>query len=180
MRHCSRLFSLIIIIILHQEVYPQTQRGDKELSIVASFISIKYEKADEAWTAVNIPIRFGFFVTKNIEIEPELLFSKYEDEDAGFILSGNLAYNFTPSSEGIVVPFVFAGLGFSNTTILLPNIAFEGRENKNWTVFNLGGGLKTFLAKSFALRLEYRFQNLFGDTDISYHNILLGISAFLK
>jgi len=137
-----KLFVGVLTILISVEtVFAQTERGDKELSITASFIAKKSEHADEFWTAFNIPIRLGFLVTKNIEIEPEILFSKYKEEDAGFILSGNLAYNFNlTSQEGKVVPFVFGGLGFSNTKIFIPNIASFGREDENWTVLNLGGG----------------------------------------
>jgi len=176
-----KLFVGVLTILISVEtVFAQTERGDKELSITASFIAKKSEHADEFWTAFNIPIRLGFLVTKNIEIEPEILFSKYKEEDAGFILSGNLAYNFNlTSQEGKVVPFVFGGLGFSNTKIFIPNIASFGREDENWTVLNLGGGLKIFMSKPVAFRLEYRFQNFFGDRDITYHNIFLGISVFL-
>jgi opacity protein-like surface antigen len=172
---------VLTTLISVETAFAQTERGDKELSIAASFMARKIEHDDQFWTAFNIPIRLGFLVTQNIEVEPEILFSKYEEEDAGFILSGNLAYNFNPTSpESKSVPFVLGGLGFSNTIMLFaPNAAWVGDKDENWTVLNLGGGIKMFMSKPVALRLEYRFQKFLGDSDITYHNIFLGVSVFL-
>lgn len=171
---------VLTLLILAETVFAQPEKWDKELSIAASFMARKSEYSSEFWTAFNIPIRLGLLVTKDFEIEPEILFSKYEGGHVGFVFSGNLAYNINPTShEGRVVPFVFGGLGYSNATILLPNIAYGGGD-ENWTVLNLGGGLKIFMSKPVALRLEYRFQNFFGYRDIMYHNIFFGISVFFK
>jgi hypothetical protein len=174
------LIALLVVLISATAVFAQTEKGDKELSIAASFMSRKYEHG-EAWTVINIPIRLGIFVTKNVAIEPEILFAKYEEQDAGFILSCNLAYNFTLSDpESRTVPFLFSGFGFSNTIVHLPDFAMSGAEDETWTPLNLGGGVKFFLSKSAALRWEYRFQKFMGDWDYTYHNIFLGVSAFLK
>jgi len=170
----------IIIFFLCQLVYSQTKAGAKELSIGASYMSRSYENSDESWTAFNIPIRLGFCVTNNLEIEPELLFNKYEDEDAGLIFSVNFAYNINrPGQSNPTVPFLLGGVGFSNTIVILPNYAGAGIEDKNWTILNLGAGLKIFLAKPAALRLEYRFQKYNGSSELTYHNVLFGMSVFI-
>ena len=174
------LIAFLVVLISAPAVLAQIEKGDKELSIAASFMSRKYEDG-EAWTVINIPIRLGVFVTKNVEIEPEILFSKWEDEDLGFLLSGNLAYNFTIlEPESRTVPFLFSGFGFSNTYVYFPSFLLPGIEDETWTVVNLGGGAKFFLSKAAALRWEYRFQKFFGDWDLTYHNIFLGVSAFFK
>jgi hypothetical protein len=157
----------------------QTETGDKELSIAASFMSRKFEGADEAWHSINHATSIGFFVTDGFEIEPEILLSKYKEEDVGIILSGNLAYNFN-TSNGNLVPFILGGAGYANTIIFLPKVAYESDEDDNWTVLNGGAGLKIFISKPIALRLEYRFQKFLGDTDITNHNIFFGISVFLE
>jgi len=171
----------IIIFFLCQLVYSQTKKGAKELSIGASFMSRSYENSDESWTAFNIPIRLGFCVNNNLEIEPELLFNKYEEEDAGLIFSVNIAYNInSPGRSNPTVPFLLGGVGFSNTIVILPNYAHAGiEEGKGWTILNLGAGLKMFLSKTAALRLEYRFQKYNGDSDLTYHNVLFGMSVFI-
>lgn len=170
----------LAVLIALETAFAQTEEGDREFSIAASFMSRKIEDADEAWTVFNIPIRLGFLITQNIEIEPEVLFSKYKEEDAGYILSANLAYNFDPTDHGEnLVPFVFAGFGYSNTIIYLHDFPWVGSDNDNWTVLNLGGGLKIFVAEPVAVRMEYRFQNFSGDTDYTYHNVFIGLSVFL-
>jgi len=175
------LIGLLTVLMAVETVFAQTEKGDKELSIAASFMSRKEEGESEAWTAFNIPVRLGFFVTKNVEVEPEILLTKYEEEDAGYVLSGNLAYNITLSDpESKTMPFFLGGFGFSNTIIYLPNFAWPGSEDETWTVVNLGGGIKFFMAKQAALRFEYRFQQFSGDWDFTYHNIFLGVSAFFE
>jgi len=174
------LIALLVVLISVPVVFSQTEKGDKELSIAASFMSRKYEDG-AAWTVINVPIRLGILVTKNFEIEPEILFAKYEEQDAGFILSCNLAYNFSlPDPESRTVPYLFSGIGFSNTIVHLPNCAMSGAEDETWTPLNLGGGVKFFLSNSAALRWEYRFQKFMGEWDYTYHNIFLGVSAFFK
>ena len=170
---------ILTVLISVDTVFAQTERGDKEFSNSVSFMSVKYEHADEYMWVLNLATRLGFFVTKNIEVEPEIQFTKYKEEDAGVFFSGNIAYNFSlTSQEGRLVPFVLGGFGFSNATMIAPNIPYTSWEDKNWTVLNLGGGLKIFVPKPIALRLEYRFQNWFGNPNYTYHNIFFGISVF--
>ncbi len=181
MKCIFRFFIGITIVLISLETaLAQIEKGDKEFSIAASFMASKSENTEEFWTAFNVPIRLGFLVTEDFEIEPEMLFSKYKEQDAGYILSCNLAYNFSQTrSRSQTVPFIFGGLGFSNTVQFLPNIASSGRASDNWTVLNLGGGLKVFMPKPIALRIEYRFQNYFGNDSVTQHYLLLGVSVFL-
>ncbi len=182
MKSCLRvLVGLLAVLVTVETASSQIEKGDKEFSVAASFMSVKYEHADDASTVFNIPVRVGFFVTRNVEAEPELLFSKFEGQEAGYILNGNLAYNFNrgrPGSEA--VPFVLGGLGLSNTRLFLPNVAYSGAEDETWTVLNLGAGLKTFLRGPVALRWEYRFQKFSGDSDLTYHTVFLGVSVFIE
>ncbi len=174
------LIGIVTVLLPLATALAQTKRGDLEFSLAASFTASKAENTNEYWTALNVPVRLGFLVTNAIEIEPELLLSKFKEVDAGYVLSCNLAYNFGQmNSASQTIQFLFAGLGFSNTIQALPNIAFYGRVSDNWTVLNLGGGLKMFMPKPVALRLEYRFQNYFGDDSVTNHYLLLGVSVFL-
>ena len=172
-------FTVIMFFFL-RPVYSQIEKGDHELSIGASYMSRSYENSDESWTAFNFPVRYGFFVTRIFQIEPELLYSKYKDNDTGLIFSCNLAFNMNASaSPAHNIPFLYAGMGYSNTVIFFPNFANAGVQDKNWTILNLGAGLKMFLTESVALRFEYRFQKFYGDTDMTFHTILLGFSVFI-
>jgi len=55
-----------------------------------------------------------------------------------------------------------------------------GDENDKWTIFNGGAGLKILLPYPAAFRLEYRYQKFNGDTDVTNHLMLFGISVFIK
>jgi opacity protein-like surface antigen len=56
----------------------------------------------------------------------------------------------------------------------------SGAEDETWTSLSLGGGIKFFMSKGAAIRWEYRFQKFSGEWDYTYHNMFLGVSAFLK
>ncbi len=170
----------VILFFLLQPVFSQVKKGDNELSIGASYMSRSYENSDDSWTAFNFPVRLGILITRIFEIEPELLYSKYKDNDTGLIFSCNLAFNINTSvSPAQNVPFLYAGMGYSNTVLSLPNFAGAGYQDKNWTIMNLGAGLKILLTESAALRCEYRYQKFFGESNMTYHNILLGFSVFI-
>ena len=177
-----KLILAILIVLSSAEIsFSQIKKGDKELSVAASLSSRKIENAEESWHAINVPIRVGIMLNRNLAIEPELSFSKYKDEDPGYILAANLAYNFTPTdAQNKLVPFISAGFGYANTTLFLSNLAWAGSEDDNWTVINASGGLKAFVREGAALRLEYRFQNFLGDRNLTYHNVFLGFSVFLS
>ncbi len=175
----SIIFFLLLISFPSQLLFAQTEKGDKELSIAASIVSRKFEGADEAWYAINLAASIGFFVTDGFEIEPEVLLSKYKEEDVGIVLSGNFAYNIN-TLNGNMVPFILGGAGYANTSIFLPKVVYGGFEDDNWTVINGGAGIKIFMSRPIALRLEYRFQKFLGDRDITNHNIFFGISVFLE
>jgi len=44
----------------------------------------------------------------------------------------------------------------------------------------LGAGIKQFIAKDVALRLEYRFQDFMGNDAVVYHHLFLGLSVFFN
>lgn len=181
MKSLKKMFVVVLILLIPAGfVLAQTDKGDKEFSITASFMAMKPEDGDTT-SGLHLAGRVGYFFTKNLEIEPEVVIGKFEEVDMGYVLSLNLAYNFTDSSK--TVPFVLGGAGICNTFWLfpIPNIVLGGFEGETFTVLNAGAGVKVFLSKTVALRAEYRFQYLFdSDGYITYHYALIGISAFLK
>ncbi len=100
-----------------------------EFSTALGFSIQKYTYDDgwkETYTLFQVPLRFGFFLWKGLEFEPELLLAaeRYKvyddtgalavsDHETGYILSGNLLYNFKMKSSRMI-PFVLAGYGFGN------------------------------------------------------------------
>jgi len=188
------VFAAILTAALSvQSAFCQTERGDIELSIAASFMSTTGPGI--GGTQLHVPIRLGFFVTSDLEIELETLFSKYEEEDVGYIVSGNLVGHFALTDEQEdLVPMLFAsgGYGFTNTALILPNIVFWGDPGDgNSRILNLGAGWKMFMpSQSVALRLEYRYYRFFshgryyrffshGRNWVNHHLVLLGFSLFL-
>ncbi len=182
MRFLLITFMIGLFILLSVDTaFAQTENGDIELSGAASFMSRKFEDDEEAWWVINLATRLGIFVTRIVEFEPEIMLSKFEDEDLGYILSGNLVFNISSRRPGSnVVPFFLGGFGVSNTIQFLPNIPLSGSDEFTWSIINVGAGFKFFISKQAALRLEYRFQNYFEEENITYHNIFFGISAFFK
>lgn len=171
---CAFIFSAEIL-------RAQIEKGDEEFSVAASFMARKAENQQEFTTVLNVPIRFGIFATRTIEFEPELLFSKFKEQDSGYVLSANLAYHFNSSHpQQRTVPYVFGGLGVSNTLIYLHNTLFPEHHGDKFTVVNLGAGIKQLLSTDVALRMEYRFQDFMEDDGVIYHHLFLGLSVFIN
>lgn len=162
------------------------------MSFAAAFMGVKGDDGDMSY-AFNISGRMGYLVTRAFEFEPEIIFSTYEDEDPGIVVAANVLYNiFLPEADHIT-PFLLAGLGWSNSAPLFNQTNF-GDAGRDYTLLNLGLGMRFFLSSSSALRLEYRFQRFSTeeerwyfdgyaggyDPSVSYHNVLFGMALFLK
>jgi hypothetical protein len=147
-----------------------------ELSTAASVWNIKWE-GEENQTVFNVPVRFGFFVYKGLEIEPEVLLTIPEESDStGIIAVGNLVYNFKLS--GGAVPFILGGAGYGNAYPFFC-AAFDWDETVK--VLNFGAGIKLLAGDSAALRLEYRFSQYSesgGGDKRTDNNFMLGVSIF--
>jgi opacity protein-like surface antigen len=145
-----------------------------------SFTSFKFSDSTESTTVFNFPVRVGYYIWKGLEIEPEIMYTKFEGSDAGYLLSGNAAYNF--KVPGSIVPFVLAGVGFGNG-FTFAGVA-EGDSQMNAFALQFGAGAKLLVGSSAALRLEYRFthnhltETGFPAENLSSHQFLLGASVF--
>ncbi len=157
-----------------------------EFSSALSFQSVAVDGAGRSTEFWNIPLRVGVFLTRWLEVEPELMltkvdYSSYVDEPWSYLASLNVAANFLRPKRA--VPFVLAGAGFGNGFPLMGTIS--GSSDYDVFAMNLGGGLKYFVIPAAALRLEYRFSHFrvsyteFGEqlkTSMSLHQILIGVS----
>ena len=100
--------SLALLLVLGAAVaVAQPVPGKKfELGTAIALWSYSYENEDysNSWTLLNIPVRFGWFLWKGLQLEPEVIFTIPIGEDKGdtaYFLSGHLVYNFKacPSSS---------------------------------------------------------------------------------
>ena len=150
-----------------------------EFGTSLSFSTFKFSDSSDSQTILTIPVRFGYFIWKGLELEPELMLVKFEDSDVTYNLSANLAYNF--KTAGKIVPFVLAGAGIGNAFAVGPYM--EGGSGLSAFLLNFGGGAKFLIGNSGAVRVEYRFtrnhlsEDEFSD-DLNYHQILVGVSLF--
>ena len=185
MKFLQKVFLIVFVVLIITETgFANTEKGNWEFSAAASFMSMKIQDYDESFTSFRLAGRVGYFLTKNFEIEPEIILGKVDEgflgeERLGYILSLNLAYNFT--SSGKMAPFLLAGGGISNTFPFFPDVVVWGIEDETWILINAGCGVKVFLSKSVALRMEYRFQYYFGSEgveDFTCHFGLFGVSVF--
>jgi hypothetical protein len=152
-----------------------------EFGTSVSFTSIKISGGFGADSYLIMPVRFGYYIWKGLEIEPELLItSVHPGGHTGFNLSGNVAYHF--SVAGRLVPFVLAGVGTGNGYATGPVVS----SSTDTTAFliNGGAGAKYLLGNIAAVRMEYRYTRnrlnkggfLFQNTDI--HQVFIGLSIF--
>jgi len=134
----------------------------------------------ESQTVLHLPVRFGFFIWKGLEIEPELFLQALfldEGSRASYNLRANVAYHFGTSKP--LVPFVLAGLGTGNGLAIGPGME---RLGTGVTLLNLGGGGKYVIGKLVAIRIEYRFThywvNKFESGWVNTHELLAGFGIF--
>jgi opacity protein-like surface antigen len=185
---------LTLVLTLAAAAAAQPVPGKRfELSTGAYFWNVKYKDASESSSILNVPLRFGFYLVRGLEFEPEILLTLPEEgESTGFIFLGNLAYNFKVSET--IVPFILAGAGYGNAEETC-SIALKAGEGVGVTVIDAGFGVKFLFGKTAALRFEYRFINYSGSETVTYgsfsgstsytydygrtdHKIFTGISLF--
>jgi len=170
---------ILAIPIMVSETFAQPVQGKKfEFSTSASFWSTKYKEAEESSTAFNVSLRFGHFIFKGLEIEPELVLTiPDESEDTGYFFLGNLAYNFKASEK--VIAFLLAGAGYGNG---LRIFSWVMDVDTGIIALNFGAGIKYLISESAALRIEYRFTKYSAKEedwlDRTDNNVLLGLSVF--
>jgi opacity protein-like surface antigen len=152
-----------------------------ELSTAISFTSFSLSGATGSETVVNIPLRLGYVIWKSLEVEPEIMYTKFKGSTAGYLISGNVLYNFLNVHKSLV-PFVLAGIGFGNG-LTYAGIS-EGSSDVNSLALHFGAGVKYVVGNSAAFRLEYRYSHYhltetgFSPDNYNFHQLLTGISLF--
>jgi len=151
-----------------------------EFGVGFSYSNYKFSGDTESEYVLNLPIRAGYYVWKGLEIEPELMLTKFKGSDTGVVFNANLAYNFKTS--GRLKPFLLAGFGFGNG-MPVANLV-EGDSSITATIINGGAGVKYLVGNSAAIRLEYRYthdhlkyEGGFSE-NLNIHQMLVGVSVF--
>lgn len=153
-----------------------------EFSTGVSFFNVKFDGSDSSYGFLSVPFRFGWFVWKGLEIEPEVCvtFPVSDEGDTSYFLLGNVIYNFRTSGD--LVPFVGAGAGLGNGLAVAGVV--QGGSGMEASVLDALLGVKFLIGKVGALRLEYRYNRYswdYGDgksEDGNLHQVLMGLAIF--
>lgn len=163
-------------------------KGKKEFSVAFSYQSMKEKGDQEASWFYTLPLSYIYYLSENIGLGAELILTDAkdfdpEDENFGIILSAILEANF-PLAQKSAIPFLLAGYGFSNGSMLFDRLAFHRYKDTTLGVLNIGAGIKFRFNESVFSRIEFRYLNFNGDyntreIDVSYTNILFGFSVLI-
>jgi hypothetical protein len=157
-----------------------------ELGTAVSFYHTSYEWGvlSGSYTNLNVPVRFGWFVWKGLEIEPEataIIPIQGDARDVTFYFEGKLVYNF--KAIGKLTPFLGGTTGWGNG---LPKRGWvEGSGQARTMADGIIAGVKYLIGDTLALRAEYRLVIYrWRDAEASYteggalHNAYVGLSIF--
>lgn len=150
-----------------------------EFSTALSFTSIS-QSGGYNQTVLNIPVTVGYFVWRGLEIQPEIMLTKFKGSDAAFLVNLNAAYNFPMHKQ--FVPYVLAGLGLGNGFSYVGIV--NGDSDVHSFALNLGGGVKYLVGTAAALHAEVRYTHYhFTETGFPSFNydvfqLFTGISLF--
>jgi hypothetical protein len=158
----KRINILLVFVVLIEMTLVAAERPVKgkkfEFSTAVSFSSAKQLDTDNTVSVLTIPVRFGWFIYRGLEIEPEVQLNSADGGRLNYFLQGNLIYNFKAPLN--LVPFIgpFAGFGSEN-----PVVGIGGSEGAKVSAFGGIIGVRCLVGKSAALRAEYRLKWLTHD-----------------
>jgi len=158
----SRILTVVFILIFCLNVFPVERAQRNKLELGGDF-SFSYDNYDQlgfdqgSITSFSLTPRFGFFVGRNVQLEPEMTLNYVRDvsfgDDFEILRLGflfRLAYNFIPHEK--TFPFVFLGMGLignSNSGV--------SNEETTFIMPEIGMGIKAFVTRSSALRIAVKF-----------------------
>lgn len=172
-----------------------------ELSLAASFRSINPDEG-ETTTFLNIPLRAGYFIARNVSLEVELMISQPKDEDMGYLMTASglihprfPVMNPVPWMRG----FLLFGWGFGTNAPQGESVLSADDDNP---LNIIQGGLGCKIGDGrVGLRMEYRATSLFGIREVYregydnegnyyayrddesqttvFHSVMFGFSVFL-
>jgi opacity protein-like surface antigen len=184
----------------------QTGPGSWELSLAGNLGSIQssseyssngggysshYSSDGDAQTYFGLDLRAGIFVIDGFSLEPEIYMLAVKSVQPAFNIGANACYTASITNSP-VKPFLTIGYGIGNAIPLMQRVMGRSSGDFDIPVLRGGGGLKVFVSKQVALRVEYRYERFSSEQESSYysytsttktttniHNILIGFSVFL-
>jgi hypothetical protein len=155
----------VSLLTLLQNNRLNIQTGVWELSMSTSFQSVNPDEG-ENYSCLNIPIRAGYFVARNISLEVEMMITQPETGDMGYLISASGLIH--PKIKALnshpwIRPFLLMGWGFGTGVPLGDSVPSDTDNPLN--LFQTGLGLKVGEGR-VGLRIEYRISSLFGRQDI--------------
>lgn len=184
---------LTAVLVLAAVSIGQTQEltHKVELSVGGSFQAWRVEGYEETMHLLSVPVRAGYFVTREFELEAEGIVSGWDEQLAGetqlvFVASANAVYNVRIQNSPHLRPFVLAGIGVTDSYFppVGNAVLLEDADGSSRLVTNLGAGMKTLLGDRAAFRVEYRYQHFASDETEGVpawtsHTLQMGVSLFL-
>ena len=180
----------LALTVMYFTSSPAVERAQRNKLELGGDFSFSYDNYDfqgfdqGSITSISLSPRFGFFVGRNVQLEPEMSLAYVSDESFGddfeVLRMGFLfraAYNFMPHQKAF--PFIFLGVGMTGNSI-----SGVSDEATSFVAPEVGLGVKAFIGRSSALRLAVKFiheENSLGidDVDANTLNISAGYSVFL-
>jgi hypothetical protein len=184
-RTCVFLAALLLLGATFAAAQPVP--GKKfEFGTSLALYSYNYESEmwSDSWTVLNVPIRFGWFIWKGLQIEPEVVWTiplSDSKGDSSYFLQAHLAYNFKAGKR--LVPFAGGTIGYGNG---IPYMGWVSGGGGKVTGYGGLAGVKYLLGNIAAIRAEYRllFYDWNDEDDPIYdetgtiHQFFVGLSIF--
>ena len=169
-------FLAALLFLTAMTAMGQPLAGKKfEAGTSLAFFSLKGDSSDGSTSYLCVPIRFGWFAWRGLEIEPEVQLTVPLDSggEMTYFLLANVTYNFKTS--GKLVPFVGVGAGLGSG---IPLYYVVQPPDDGSSAVGVLGGVKYIVGGIGLLRLEYRLTRLrFGDGDrATINQVLAGLS----
>ena len=192
------IISILLIVCIDNLVQAQSEKaiqlkGKTELSAAFSFQSVKQKDASEGSWILTLPLQTRYFLTQNIGIGAELIWTDGKGEqNIGYVLNGIVEAAF-PTPDGII-PFLNAGYGISNGSFPIDRLALKNYEDVTLGVLNLGAGIRIPFGEKVFGKTEVRYQKFIGeyeyitvipefpptiDLSTTYVNVTFGLSLLL-
>jgi hypothetical protein len=195
--------TLVVFCLGAPPALSQTQSKSWEFSLATNVgstsSSVTYTSGEhtetnesDAQSYLGLDVRAGYFVADGFSLEPEIYILAVDGMRPMFNIGANAAYTFT-IPESAVKPFVTAGYGIGNSNPMMQRLYQRSSEAMDVPVLRAGGGLKVFISKQVALKVEYRYERYTQEATettywgysysykavSNYHNVLIGFSVFL-
>jgi opacity protein-like surface antigen len=186
----KKLFVLLVVLFAAGAAFAADRPVDGkkfEASTAIHYYSFKESGSSGSYGYLYVPLRFGWYIWKGLEIEPEVdvqfpLGSMHDYYDVSYVLSTSVFYNFKVGKK--FVPFVGGGAGFGNGMPYPQYGQLYGDSAVDTSEWHVGCGVKYLLTNSVALRAEYRYNRYRYEYEgssvyhFNIHQVLAGLSFF--